>query len=75
MAAARLGVIIVPAVVFLLLSALNFVDAFFVYQRWRPIGQSVVSWTRNYPIWLFLLAGLFGAMIGHFFTKPPVGWH
>lgn len=71
MGAARAGVIVVPGVVFLALFALSGADAIFTLHRWRPFGQHVVKWTRNYPIWLFLLSGVVGAMRGHFFWKPP----
>jgi hypothetical protein len=70
-AAAKYGVVIVPAIVWFMLFGVSLADAVFTYQRWRPIGQHIVDWTRNYPIWLFLVSGLFGAMLGHFFTKPP----
>ena len=70
MGAARPGVVILPAVIFLALLALCAADAFFMRLRLRPIGQHVVKWTRNYPLWLFLLSGVVGAMLGHFFWKP-----
>jgi drug/metabolite transporter (DMT)-like permease len=61
----------VEAVVIFLLAVVAFMDWRFAKRRWRPIGHHVAAWTRQYPIWLFLVCGIVGAMVGHFFTKAP----
>jgi hypothetical protein len=65
----NLAVAALPTAVFILLAALALFDAKFAHRRWGPIGQHVVRFTRRYPTYYFLLALLFGALIGHFFLK------
>ncbi len=45
-AAAKYGVVIVPAVVWFMLFGVSLADAVFTYQRWRPIGDLAVSGGR-----------------------------
>ena len=70
------GITVIPVVLWLLLAFLEATDAFFTKRRWVPIGERVVTWTHRYPLFLFILSGVLGAMVGHFFGKTIslFGW-
>lgn len=71
-----IGVTVIPVVVFALLYVLILTDAIFTqksWKGWKPVGQHVVTWARYYPLWLFLMSSVIGALMGHFFAKGFLG--
>src|SRR5438067_8039718 len=66
----RAGVVVIPFVLFMLLSFQTGVDAIFTHYRWRPLGHHVATWAKRYPLWLLLFSTVLGALLGHFFAKP-----
>jgi hypothetical protein len=74
--APNVGVTVIPVVLWMLLAFLTIMDALFTRRRWVPIGQRVVTWTHRYPLFLFVLSGVIGAFLGHFFGKSItiLGW-
>lgn len=73
----NVGVTVIPVVVFALIGLLMLTDAFFTqmsWKGWKPVGHYVVKWTQQYPLWLFLMSGVLGALLGHFFVKGFLGF-
>ena len=71
---AYFGMGFVAASVFVLLALVVISDAWYTHRNWRPLGYWVARWSRQYPVWVFLFSSILGAMVGHFFTKPPLPW-
>lgn len=70
--AAYFGTGIVGAMV-LFLGALIFgTDAYFARRKFGTLGQWVVDWSREYPVWVLFFSFILGALLGHLFTKPPI---
>lgn len=67
------GVLLVTLVGLGLLLSLVVADIFFIRTYTQPIGGWVQAWSRRYPVLAFLIAALFGLLIGHFYwsTPPP----
>lgn len=63
------GIAVAATVIIGLLGTLVWLDLVLAGRQWKAVGNWVVSWTRHYPVWNFLFAAVFGAMIGHFFWK------
>lgn len=57
----------------LMLGGLVAADAVFVRRYQQPVGRWVEAWARRFPVLAFLLAMVFGLLIGHFYwSTPPV---
>lgn len=71
-AEAYAGMGVVGALIFMLLALVVASDAWFTWRNWKPLGFWVAKWSQRYPLWVFFFSLVLGAMVGHFFTKPPV---
>jgi hypothetical protein len=69
---AYLGMGVVAASIFVLLALVVLSDAWFTHRKWGPLGESVAEWSRQYPLWVFFFSLVLGAIVGHFFTRPPI---
>lgn len=68
----RTEVAILAAVLFSVLLIVTLVDLYVAQRgRRRTLHDRFVVWTHQYPIMLFFLSVMFGAALGHFFTKDP----
>lgn len=68
----NLQVVIVAVLGIGLLAVLAAADAIFIQTFRQPIGRWVEAWARRFPILAFLLAAVFGLLVGHFYwsTSP-----
>ena len=71
-AEAYFGTGVVATSVFVLLAVVAFSDAWFTSRTWGPLGYWVAEWSRRYPLWVVFFSFFLGALVGHFFTKPPI---
>jgi hypothetical protein len=71
-AQAYFGTGVVAASVFILLAVVALSDAWFTHRKWGPLGYWVAEWSRRYPLWVLFFSFFAGALVGHFFTKPPI---
>jgi Zn-dependent protease len=68
----NLQVLIVAGLGIGLLVLLAVADAIFIRTFRQPIGRWVEAWARRFPILAFLIAAVFGLLVGHFYwsTSP-----
>ena len=64
---ARVGIGLLGIVVLAMLLGIVGLDLWFESTHRPPLGRIIARWSRRYPLFAAGLAGIFGAMLGHFF--------
>jgi Zn-dependent protease len=67
----NLQVLIVAVGALGLLVGLAVGDSIFILTFRQPIGRWVEAWSRRFPILAFLLAAVFGLLVGHLYWSTP----
>jgi hypothetical protein len=69
----NLQVLIVAVVALGLLVSLAVADSIFILTFRQPIGRWIEAWARRFPVLAFLLAAVFGLLVGHlYWSTSPV---